>query len=127
MTQKHTDVVVLAAHVVHEIPGILGKCIYVPILLEIHFDQASIYSLFYKSIFPQTEYISFFSFLRLKKKRAAFNCKELCSADMAKVIIPLHVHIGADAVSGFFGQGKISVWRKVEKSPRVATSLLTGE
>ena len=85
-------------------------------LLEIQFDRASIYSLFYKFIFPQTQYISFFAFLRLKKKKAVFNCKELYSAEVAEVITPLHVHAGADTVSCFFGQGKISVWRKVEKS-----------
>ena len=60
---EDTDVVFFAAHVAHEIPGVLGKCMSVPIVLEIHFDGALIYSLFYNSIFPQTQYISFFSFL----------------------------------------------------------------
>ena len=77
---------------------------------------------FYNSIFPQTQYISFFSFLGLKKKRAVFNYKELCSAEMAKVIIPLHDHTGGDAVSGFSGQGKMSVWHKVEKRPQEQSS-----
>ena len=121
------DVFVLATNVAHEIPGVWGKCMSVPIILEIHFDWASIYSLFYKSNFPQTQYISFFSLLGLKKKKAVFNYKELCSAEMAKVIIPLHVHAGADAASGFFRQGKISVWWKVEKSPQEVISLLNGK
>ena len=111
----------------HEIPGVLDNCMSMSILLEIHFDWASIYSLFYKSILPQTQYVSFFSFLGLKKKNAVFNCKELCSAEMAKMIISLHVQTGADAVSAFFAQGKMSVWRKVEKSPQEAISLLNGE
>ena len=54
------------------------------ILLEIDFDRVLIHSLFYKSIFPQTQYISFFSFLGLKKKEAVFNFKVLCFAEMAK-------------------------------------------
>ena len=119
-------VIIDCYHVAHEIPGVLSKFMPVPILLEIHFDRASIYSLFCKPVFPQT-HISFLSFLGLKKKKAVFNCKELCSVEMAKVIIPLHVHTGADAVSGFFGQGKISVWRKMEKSPQEAISLLNVE
>ena len=57
------DVDFFTAHVAQKIPGVLGKCMSVPILLEIHFDGALIYSLFYNSIFPQTQYISFFSFL----------------------------------------------------------------
>ena len=102
---KDTDVVFFAAHVAHEIPGVLGKCMSVPILLEIHFDGALIYSLFYNSIFPQTQYISFFSFLWLKKKKAVFNWKELPPAEMEKVIIPLYVHSGADGVPTCLGQG----------------------
>ena len=47
---EDTDVVILAAHAAHEIPGVSGKCMSVSILLEIHFDRALIYSLFYKSI-----------------------------------------------------------------------------
>ena len=70
--------------------------------------------------------ISFF-LLGLKKKKAVFNYKELCSAEMAKVITPLHFHTGADTVSDFFEQGKISVWRKVEKSLQKVISLLNGE
>ena len=103
------DVVVLVAHGAHKIPGILGKCMSVSILLEIHFDWALIYSLFYKSIFPQTQYISLFSFLGLKKKKAVFDCKELRSPEMAKVIISLHVHTGVHTY--LFG----ARWRKVHR------------
>ena len=123
---EDTDVVSLAAHFVHKIAGVLGKCISVWIPLKIHFDWASAYSLFYNSIFPQTQYISFF-LLGLKKKKAIFNYKELCSAERAKVITPLHFHTGADTVSGFFGQGKIYVWCKVEKRLQQVISLLNGE
>ena len=71
--------------------------------------------------------ISFLSFLGLKKKKAPCNCKELCSAEVAKVIILLHSNTGADAVTGFFGQGKIPVWHKVEKRLQDAISLLIGQ
>ena len=107
------DVVVLAVHVAYKIPGVLGECMPVSILLEIYFDWISIYSLFCKSIFPQTQYISFFFFLGLKNKKAVFNCKELCSVEMAKVIT-LHAHIGADAF--FLGKERYlfgTGWRKV--------------
>ena len=59
--------------------------------------------------------MSLFFFLGLKKKKAVFNCKELCSAEMVKLFIPLHVNTGVDAVSDFFGQGNISFWHKAEK------------
>ena len=68
-----------------------------------------------------------FSFLVLKKKRAVCNCKELCYAEIAKLAIPLHAHTCADVVSDFFGQERISVRGKVEKSPQEAVSLLNGE
>ena len=57
--ESDTDVIVLAAHVAHKIPGVLGKCISASILLEIHFDWALIYSSFYNSNFPQAQCISF--------------------------------------------------------------------
>ena len=72
---EDTDVVVLAAHIAHEIPGVLVKCMFVSILLGIHFDGASIYFLFYKSNFPQTQYLLFSSFLRLKKKKLYLTAK----------------------------------------------------
>ena len=65
---EYTNVVVLAAHVAHEIPGVLGKCMAMSILLEIHFDLASIYSLFYKSILPKTYLI--FLFLRIEEEKS---------------------------------------------------------
>ena len=124
---EDTDALVLTAHVALEIADVLDKSMSVSILLEIHFHQASINSLFYNSIFPQRQYILLFSFLGLKKKKAVFNCKELYSAEMAKVIISLHANTGVDLVSDFFGQGKISFWHKVEKSLQEAISLLNGE
>ena len=110
-----------------EITDVLDENTSVSILLEIHFHQASINSLFYNSIFPQRQYISLFFFLGLKKKKAVFNCKELCSAEMAKVIMSLHFNTVVDAVSNFFGQGKISFLHKVEKSLQEAISLVNGE
>ena len=84
-------------------------------------------SLYFITPYFLKQYISFLSFLGLKKKKAPFNCKQLCSAEVAKVIILLHFNTGADAVTGFFGQGKISVWCKVEKRIQEAISLLNGQ
>ena len=45
-----------------------------------------------------------------------FGCHQLCSEEMSKVIVQLHVNTGADAVSGYFGHGKMSVAKNVIKS-----------
>ena len=124
---EDTDVVVLATHVALEIADVLDKNMSVTILLEIHFRQPSINSLFYNSIFPQRPYILLLFFLGLKKKKAEFNCKGLYSAKIAKIIISLYVNTGADAVSDILGQVKISFWHKMEKSLQEAISLVNGE
>ena len=124
---EDTDAVVLTTHVALEIADVLDKNMSETILLEIHFHQASINSLFYNSIFPQRPYISLLFFLGLEKKKAEFNCKGLCSAEMAKVIMSLYVNTGVDAVSDILSQGKISFWHNVEKSLQEAFSLLNSE
>ena len=117
---EYADVIALAAHAVHEIPGVLGKCMSLSILLEISFDRVSVYSLFCVSIFTQTYiyiyiYISFYFFLGLKKEKTVFNNKELCSAEMAKAIISIQVLMQCLSFLGkeryLFGTG----WRKVHR------------
>ena len=78
--------------------------------------------------------------LTVKRKKEIIDCKTLCSREMAKIVVPLHVatgcdvvvplhvatgcdvvvplHVatGCDAVSSFFGIGKKTVWARVEKS-----------
>ena len=104
---EYADVIALAAHAAHKLPGVLGKCMSLSILLEISFDRISVYSLFCMSIFPQT-YIYIYIHIYI-------------------YIYIYHLHTGAHGVSVFFGQRKISVWDRVEKSPQEALSLLNGE
>ena len=54
--------------------------------------------------------------LALLRKGVLIYCKFLCSVEMAKIIVQLHVSTGADAISGFFGHGKMSIMKKVVKS-----------
>ena len=35
---------------------------------------------------------------------------------MSKIIVPLHVMTGCDVTSGFFGAGKRTMWKQVQKS-----------
>lgn len=62
--------------------------------------------------------------LGIKRKGSIFDCRSLCSPEMAQVIVPLHIHTGADAVSGFFGHGKRTVFNSVQRSQE-AKDLLT--
>ena len=39
--------------------------------------------------------------LGIKKKGDIFDWKSLCLKEVAEIIVPLHIHTGADAVSGF--------------------------
>ena len=54
--------------------------------------------------------------LGIKRKNDIFDCKLLCSESDAEIIVPLHIHTGADAISGFFGHGKKSVVKATFKS-----------
>ena len=62
--------------------------------------------------------------LGIKKKGDIFGCKSLCSKEVAEIIVPLHIHTGADAVLGFYGHGKKSIFQSVVKSEE-ACELLT--
>ena len=63
--------------------------------------------------------------LGLKRKKAIFDCAALLDEDTANVIIPFHIHTGADAVSGFYGHGKQSTFDNAKKCPE-ALELLEG-
>ena len=54
--------------------------------------------------------------LGIRKKKATYDCKQLCSPEVASVIVQIHVLTGADATSAFFGKGKISVIKQVVKN-----------
>ena len=54
--------------------------------------------------------------LGLKRKKEIYDCKQLCTEEVSKIIVPLHIHTGADAISGFFAHGKKSVMEKTVKS-----------
>eukprot|EP00112_Aurelia_sp_Birch-Aquarium-sp1_P018096 Seg4270.2 transcript_id=Seg4270.2/GoldUCD/mRNA.D3Y31 product="hypothetical protein" protein_id=Seg4270.2/GoldUCD/D3Y31 len=53
--------------------------------------------------------------LGIRRKKEVFDCQQLCSEEMSKIVVQLHVNTGADAVSGFFGHGKMSVAKSVMK------------
>ena len=48
----------------------------------------------------------------------------MCSKEVAEIFVPLHIHTGADAVSGFYGHKKKSIFQSVVKSEE-ACELLT--
>ena len=54
--------------------------------------------------------------LAIRRKRNTFSAKELCSKETSKIIVPLHVMTGCDVTSSFFGVGKRTVWKQVQKS-----------
>ena len=62
--------------------------------------------------------------LGIKKKEDILDCKSLCSKEVAEIIVPLHIHTRADAVSGFYGRGKKLIFQSVVKSEE-ACELLT--
>ena len=58
------------------------------------------------------------------KKGDILDCKSLCLKEVAEIMVPLHIQAGADAVSGFYGHGKKSIFQSVVKSEE-ACELLT--
>eukprot|EP00794_Sanderia_malayensis_P008488 gene8488-9395_t len=64
---EDTDVVTIAAHAAHELPG-----------------QMLLY-----------------------QKGHLFDCHQMCSSELASVLVQLHAFTVADAISGFFGHGKV--------------------
>ena len=54
--------------------------------------------------------------LGIRRKGNIYDCKHLCTPDIADIIIQLHMHNWADTVSGFFGHGKTSVMQRIMMS-----------
>ena len=54
--------------------------------------------------------------LKIRRKGTVMDCMSLWPAEIARIIVPLHVNSGADAVSGFFGHGKKTILQKLMKS-----------
>ena len=46
-------------------------------------------------------------------KKNIFDCKKLCTSEIADIIVQFHAITGADCVSGFFGHGKKSVYKSM--------------
>ena len=54
--------------------------------------------------------------LYTKSKRAIYDCKTLCRAEVADVFVPFYIHTGTDVVCNFYGHGKQSIFDS--KSPK---------
>ena len=61
--------------------------------------------------------------LGLKRKRAIFDCAALVDKEIPDVIVPFHIHTGADAVSSFYGHSKPSVFDSAMKSQEACSQL----
>ena len=55
--------------------------------------------------------------LGIRRGRSVFDCRKLFPNAVSEIIVQLHVHSGADAVSGFFGRSKKSIYDLSIKSP----------
>ena len=65
--------------------------------------------------------------MAIKRKHNVINCKELCSKDVAEIIVPLHIHSGSDTTAAFFGHGKASIFTKAAADDHAQTLLETIE
>ena len=61
----------------------------------------------------------------LYKRNKLIKCESLCSAEMASELIGFHALTGADAVSGFYGHSKKSIYTKIQKNHERQQMLLT--
>ena len=70
-------------------------------------------------VYVQAAYVShqFRGDLLIKRKHDLINCRAMLSADVANIIIPLHVITGSDHTSGFYGHGKKQLLQKVITDP----------
>ena len=50
--------------------------------------------------------------LGIKRKKHIMDCKELCTKEVAQIIVPMHIHNGSDTTTAFFGHGKTTVFTK---------------
>ena len=60
----------------------------------------------------------------IRKKKSIFECFSLFSADLASIIVQIHVLTGADTTSGFIERGKKAVIKNVRKNIDEAKELL---
>jgi hypothetical protein len=51
--------------------------------------------------------------LAIKRKKGVFDCRQLCSEKMAKIIVRFYIMTGCDSVSSFYGIGKKTVWKRI--------------
>ena len=52
----------------------------------------------------------------LYRRNKLIKCQSLCSAEMAPVLIGFHALTGADAVSGFYGHSKKTIYTKIQEN-----------
>ena len=62
--------------------------------------------------------------LGIRRKKSSFYCNKLYSAELAWIIVQLHVLTGLDSTLGFFGRGKNAVVKIVLKNIEDAKLLL---
>ena len=62
--------------------------------------------------------------LFMKRKNEFINCRAMLSADVANIIIPLHIITGSDHTSGFYGHGKKRVLKNVINDPEARQLLM---
>ena len=63
--------------------------------------------------------------LGIGRKKMVVDCRKLCSQEVAKVLIPLHLFTGADSVSGFFGHGRRTICKNAMDSVEARSMLST--
>ena len=59
----------------------------------------------------------------LYKKGNLYECRKLCSLEVANIIIPFHSYTGADAVSGFFGHPKATTFKRLGENMGLLSKL----
>ena len=62
--------------------------------------------------------------LGIKRKAQIICCHDLCTSDIANIIIPFHTLTGCDSNNGFYGHGKKSLYDKVAKIPRFGEMII---
>lgn len=63
--------------------------------------------------------------LLLKRKQHLYNCTDMCSKEITRILVPLYVLTGTDVTSGFFAHGKKTIYDRVACSD-TAKALLLG-
>ncbi len=63
--------------------------------------------------------------LCLYRRGHNYDCRALCSPEVAAAVIPLHALTGADAVSGFYGYSKKTVFNGMVKNGQQSLQLIS--